>query len=60
MHADDLPYGALILNTVFDLNLINEMHGYGLLCLLGNTLRYNGATQDCTGGNTLICYILLW
>ena len=66
--ADGLPCGALVLDTVFDLNLTNVIvensTGYGLLGfnLLGNPLitnsifRYNKATLDCVGGNTWIYY----
>ena len=66
--ADGLPCGALVLDTVFDLNLTNVIvensTGYGLLGynLLGNPLitnsvfRYNSATQECLGGNTWIYY----
>ena len=66
--VDGLRSGALILNTVFDLNLTNVIventTGYGLLefNLLGNSFvtnsvfRHNRATQDCIGGNTCIYY----
>ena len=66
--ADGLPCGALLLDTVFDLNLTNVIiensTGYGLLGfnLLGNSFitnsvfRYNSATQECLGGNTWIYY----
>ena len=66
--ADGLHCGALILNTVFDLNLTNVIvensTGYGLLGfnLLGKSsitnsvFRYNRATQDCIGGNAWIYY----
>ena len=66
--VDGLPCGALVLDTVFDLNLsdvtVENSTGYGLLGfnLLGNPLiknsvfRYNSATQDCIGGNTWIYY----
>ena len=66
--VDGLPSGALVLDTVFDLNLTNVIvensTGYGLLGynLLGNPLitnsvfRYNNATQECLGGNTWIYY----
>ena len=66
--TDGLPCGALLLDTVFDLNLTNVIvensTGYGLLGfnLLGNPLitnsvfRYNRATKDCIGGNAWIYY----
>ena len=66
--ADGLPCGALVLDTVFNLNLTNVIvensTGYGLLGfnLLGKSFitnsvfKYNRATQDCFGGNTLIFY----
>ena len=62
-----LPCGGLILNTVFDLNLINGIvaensTGYGLLGfnLLGNplitdsVLKHNRANQDCIGGFVMV------
>ena len=66
--VDGLPCGALVLDTVFDLNLTNVIvensTGYGLLGfnLLGKSsitnsvFRYNRATQDCIGGNAWIYY----
>ena len=66
--ADGLPCGALVLDTVVDLNLTNVIventTGYGLLGfnLLGNSFvtnsvfRYNIGTQDCIGANTWIYY----
>ena len=63
-----VPCGALVLDTVVDLNLTNVIvensTGYGLLGfnLLGNQLitnsifRYNIGTQDCIGANTWIYY----
>ena len=66
--ADGLPCGALLLDAVFDLNLTNVIvensTGYGLLGfnLLGKSFiknsvfKYNVATQNCDGGNTLIFY----
>ena len=66
--ADGLPCGALLLDTVVDLNLTNVIVensiGYGLLGfnLLGKSFitnsifKYNIATQHCDGGNTWIYY----
>ena len=66
--ADGVHGGTLVLNTVFDLNLTNVIvensTGYGLLGfnLLGKSFitnsifKYNRATQECYGGNTLIFY----
>ena len=66
--VDGLRSGALILNTVFDLNLTNVIventTWYGLVGfnLLGNLFitnsifRHSSATQDCIGGNTCIYY----
>ena len=67
--AVNLSYcGALIFDVVLHLNLTNVVvqnsTGYGLLGynLLGNSFiidsvfKYNRATQDCAGGNTLVYY----
>ena len=66
--ADCLPFGALVLDTVFDLNLTNVIvensTGYGLLgfnvlgksFITSSVFRYNRATKNCDGGNTLIDY----
>ena len=68
VEAGGFDCSALILDTVFDLNLTNvtveNSTGYGLMGfnVLGNSFitksvfRYNTATQDCDGGNTLIYY----
>ena len=64
---DSLPCGALILNTVFDLNLTNvivetalAMDYWDLACLAIHLSQIQfsdkTATQDCIGGNTSICY----
>ena len=67
--ADGLPCGALVLITVFDLNLTNVIvensSGYGLLGvnLLGESFitnsvfRYNSGAQGCPGGNAKILYL---
>ena len=69
--AGDLPCGALVLDTVVDLNLTNVIvensTGYELLGfnLLGNSFitnsvfRHNSATQECLGGNTWIFFMVI-
>ena len=66
--VDGLPCGALVLDTVVDLNLTNVIvensTGYGLLGfnLLGNSFitnsifRYNIGTPDCIGANAWIYF----